>query len=383
MNSLGAAADALICRAQYITELVEDTPEVAIDLECVRRNIRVAAYAARDAGIELRPHIKTHKLPLIAQIQIEAGSRGIQVAKLGEAEVMANAGINDILVGYPLIGHVKLRRLFDLWDACRITVTVDSDEYAIALAEAARSRGVTIEVMLEIDSGLGRLGRSPGLDALAFGERVSMLDGLEVVGVFTHEGHVYTQASSDAEREQLTREACATVVETAALLRERGIAAEVVSVGSSGTFRFAIQSPGVTEVRPGTYVFNDRTQLAQNAASHDDLAAFVVATVVARPARERVVIDAGSKTLSSDRMIVREPEISYGMVVGHPDWLVTRVSEEHGMLSVPADAKVVIGARVAIVPNHICSVVNLANTVTIVDDSGIERVPVAARGKVQ
>jgi D-serine deaminase-like pyridoxal phosphate-dependent protein len=155
-------------------------------------------------------------------------------------------------------------------------------------------------------------------------------------------------------------------------------------VGSAGTFRFAIRAPGVTEVRPGTYVFNDRSQIAQGACAPEDLAAFAVATVVSRPAPDRIVVDAGSKVLTSDRMLVADPPASFGWVWGHDDWEVVRLSEEHGVLSVPADAVVRVGDRVAIVPNHVCPTINLATTVTVVEAGrAVERWPVAARGLVQ
>jgi D-serine deaminase-like pyridoxal phosphate-dependent protein len=182
----------------------------------------------------------------------------------------------------------------------------------------------------------------------------------------------------------MTLESCASAVEIAAQLRDRGIAAETVSVGSAGTFRFAVRAPGVTEVRPGTYVFNDRSQIAQGACGPEDLAAFAVATVVARPAPDRAVVDAGSKVLTSDRMLVADPAASFGAIWGHGDWDVVRLSEEHGVLSVPPDAEVRVGDRVAIVPNHVCPAINLASAVTVVEGGRVAgRWPVAARGLVQ
>src|SRR5262245_45092721 len=220
--------------------------------------------------------------------------------------------------------------------------------------------------------------------AVELAERVAGMEGIELAGVLTHEGHVYTQAHDDVERERMTLECCAAAVETAARLRELGIAAETVSVGSAGTFRFAIGAAGVTEVRPGTYVFNDRSQIAQGACGPDDLAAFAVATVVARPTPDRIVVDAGSKVLTSDRMLVPDPPASFGAVWGHDDWDVVRLSEEHGVVEVPSDAEVHVGDRVAIVPNHVCPTINLASAVTVVESDRVSgRWPVAARGLVQ
>jgi len=371
-------------RVAALAELPDDTPDVVLDLDTVRANIARIAALARETGVTVRPHTKTHKLPQIARIQLEAGAVGVQVAKLGEAEVMAGAGIEDILVGYPLVGKRKLDRLADLVGRVSVSVTVDSEVVALGISRMAAARGVTIPVLLELDCGMHRLGVPPGPDAVELAERVAALDGIELIGVFTHEGHVYTQAHDAAEQERMTLEACAAAVETAEQIRSRGIGADVVSVGSAATFRHAIRCPGVTEVRPGTYVFNDRSQLAQGSAGPADLAAFIVTTVVARPAPDRIVIDAGTKVLTSDRMLVPDPPPTFGGVYGHDDWDVVRLSEEHGVVSVPVDARVQIGDRLAVVPNHVCPTINLANYVTVAENGQLaDRWPVAARGLVQ
>ncbi len=371
-------------RLAALVDLALDTPEVVIDLDTVRANVVRAAAMAREFGVDLRPHAKTHKLPEIAQLQIDAGAVGVQVAKLGEAEVLADAGIRDILVGYPIVGDGKLARLASLAERCTVSVTIDSDEVAAGISRVARERGVNIAALIELDTGLRRLGVSPGSGAADLAERVAALPGIELAGVFTHEGHVYTQARDEREREQLTWDACHAAVETAEEIRGRGLAAPTVSVGSAGTFRFAIRCPGVTEVRPGTYVFNDRSQIAQGAAGVNDLAAFIVTTVVARPTPERIVVDAGTKVLTSDRMLVADPPASFGWVLGHDDWQLSRLSEEHGILEIPAAADVGVGDRLAIVPNHVCPTINLASAVTIVEGGRrAGRWIVAARGHVQ
>jgi D-serine deaminase-like pyridoxal phosphate-dependent protein len=371
-------------RVEALSELVQDTPEVVIDLDVVRANIVRTAELAREAGVSLRPHTKTHKLPEVARMQVEAGAVGVQVAKLGEAEVMAAGGLDDILVGYPIVGDRKLRRLCDLAERVSISTTADSLEVADGVAQAARARGLTIPLLLELDTGMHRLGVVPGAPAVELAERIAELEGVELAGVFAHEGHVYTQARDAEERQRLTRASCALAVETAEAIRARGLPAPAVSVGSAGTFRFAIRCEGVTEVRPGTYVFNDRSQLAQGSAEPADLAAFVIATVVSRPAPDRAVVDAGSKVLTSDRMIVPDAPLSFGAVWGRDDWDVVRLSEEHGVVAVPPAARVRVGERVAIVPNHICPAINLASALTMVEDGRVlDRWPVAARGLVQ
>ncbi|MFN8224142.1 MAG: alanine racemase [Gaiellales bacterium] len=378
------ATDTSAERAERLAALAPDTPEIVVDLPVVRANIARAARAAAEAGVAVRPHVKTHKLPQIARLQLEAGAVGVQVAKLGEAGVMADAGVPDILVGYPIVGRAKLARLAEIAARARVSVTVDSDAVATGLSDLARDRGLTLPVLIELDTGLHRLGVLPGKAAVELAERVARLPGLALAGVFTHEGHVYGRARDDAERQRLTAEACAAAVATVEEIRRLGHEAPVVSVGSAATFRFAVRCPGVTEVRPGTYVFNDLTQIAQGAATWADLAALVVTTVVARPAPDRIVVDAGSKVLTSDRMIVPEPVATYGAVLGRPGWTVSRLSEEHGILDVPTGAAVAVGDRLVIVPNHVCPAINLATAVTVViDDGAIERWPIAARGLVR
>ena len=306
------AEPAQVERVAALVELATDTPELVIDLDAVRANIDRIASQASSAGVAVRPHTKTHKLPQIARLQVEAGAVGVQVAKLGEADVMADAGIQD-LVGYPLVGERKLDRL------AAVSVTVDSQEVGAGVSRVARARGITIPVLLELDTGMHRLGVPPGSDAADFAEDVAGLDGIELAGVFTHEGHVYTQARDAAEQERMTHEACAEAVATAEAIRSRGVAAEVVSVGSA-----------------------------------------------------------------ADRMLVPGPPLTFGCVYGHDDWDVMRLSEEHGVVSVPADAHVRIGDRLAIVPNHVCPTINLANYVTVAEGGRLaDRWPVAARGLVQ
>jgi D-serine deaminase-like pyridoxal phosphate-dependent protein len=365
---------------------VDDTPDVVVDLGRLEANIARAAALATAHGLDLRPHVKTHKMLQVASRQIDAGAVGIQVAKLSEAEVFARAGIADIFIGYPLVGPRKIARLIELVaeTATAISLATDSFDVALPIARAAVGAGRTLPLLLEVDTGLRRLGVLPGKPAIELAKRVADLDGVELVGLFTHEGHIYTQADSNDEKREMTRRACAEIVETAEAIRVAGIPLSTVSVGSSGTFRFAVECPGVTEVRPGTYVFNDLSQLLQGSATVSDIAAFVVATVVGRPEATRAVIDAGSKVLTSDRLIASGPSNTHGGVAGYPGAYVSRLSEEHGLLELPPGTDIRIGDRVAIVPNHICPVINLTDSVAVVSDGVFaERWTVAARGRVQ
>ena len=364
---------------------VEDTPEVAIDLGRLEANIAHAAALAEAHGLNLRPHVKTHKMLQVAALQIRAGAVGIQVAKLGEAEVFARTGVADIFIGYPLVGKHKIARLLQLLEETDATISVaaDSMDAARPIAKAAAAAGLQVPLLIEVDTGLRRLGVQPH-QALDLARELAELDGIELAGLFTHEGHVYTDARSAQEKQAMTQAACAAVTEAAELIRADGIPVATVSVGSSGTFRFAVECENLTEVRPGTYVFNDLSQLLQGAAAQTDIAAFVVATVVGRPEATRAVIDAGSKVLTSDRLIVSDPDTTFGSVAGYPGASVTRLSEEHGLVELPPGTDMHVGDRVAIVPNHICPVINLTDSVSVIADGVFaERWLVAARGRVQ
>lgn len=366
-----------------IAALVEDTPAVVVHLPTLTQNIRHMAALSNDAHVALRPHTKTHKTVEIAKMQLEAGARGIQVAKTSEAMVMANAGIGDILVGYPVVGSSKLQRLVDLATRVKTSVALDSLEVAAGISRAIA--GIArIDVLLEIDTGLNRLGVLPGPEAVRLAHQIADLPGLDLTGLLTHEGHVYVAARDAQDAERLTTEACRAVVDTAEACRSEGLSVGTVSVGSSATARYAMRVPGVTEVRPGTYVFNDLTQVQVGAASAETVAAFIVTTVVSRPSADRAVIDAGTKALTSDQLIVRDPTKGFGFVVGHPDWSIIRASEEHGVISCPMRDGPMIGDRLLLVPNHICPVINLFDELIVVDDDQVvDHWPVAGRGCVR
>jgi D-serine deaminase-like pyridoxal phosphate-dependent protein len=362
---------------------IPDTPALVVDRSTIRRNIAEMAAEASTAGVALRPHTKTHKSPLIARLQIAAGAVGIQVAKLGEAEVMAAAGIEDILVGYPIVGAAKLERLARLAASARISVALDDPAVANGVADVARRAGVSIGLYLEVDSGGGRLGVTPA-QAPARAVELARLPNLDFRGIFTHEGHAYRCRPGQQTPAAVAAQVADTMRGTAAAIEAAGVPCPEISVGATPTVRAMLDQPGITMVRPGTYVFNDRTQLELGAAEVDHLAAFVAATVVGRPRPDRIVVDAGSKALSSDLRPFAADEPSYGIVIGDPEWEVIGLSEEHGLLAMPPDAAVDIGARLPILPNHICSVVNLFDEMTVVDDGAlVDSWPVAARGRMR
>lgn len=355
-----------------------DTPVLAVDLDIMQRNIADMAQTARRSGVALRPHVKTHKSPEIAHLQIAAGATGVTAAKLGEAEVMVAGGITDVLIAYPLVGDLKLLRLEKLAAQAQVTVSLDSLEVAQGISRVGQRLGKRMPVYLEVDTGLKRVGVAPGAQAVELAQAVARLPGVEVVGVMTHGGHVGA-AQSPEELEQLSRAEAELLVTTARAIDKAGVPIRVVSPGSTLAARFEADTPGVTEIRPGTYVFNDSNTVDRWVAQPADCAAFVITTVVSRPAPDRAVIDAGSKTLSADARV--GGRAGYGIVLARSGIEVVRLSEEHSVLSVADGVDLAIGDQLLVVPNHVCPAVNLSDVlVTVRAGQVVGQIPVLARG---
>jgi D-serine deaminase-like pyridoxal phosphate-dependent protein len=357
-----------------------DTPALLFDLDVVERNVREMAAVAAGAGVALRPHTKTHKSPELAAMQRDAGSRGITVAKLGEAEVMVDAGFDDVLIAYPLWGEAKLARLRGLLERASIRVSLDSVEVAEGIGRVGAELGRQVPVLVEVDTGLRRLGREPGEPTIELVTGIAKVRGVDVVGLLTHAGHAY-RSTSDAElRATAEREALA-LVGTAEACRRAGVDIREISVGSTPTARVAARVDGVTEIRPGTYVFNDVQQMRLGVATEADCGARVLVTVVARPSAERFVIDGGSKAFSSDGTD-GPPFPGRGVVVGRPGLRLDVFSEEHGVGHVEGDEDVSIGDRLEVIPLHVCSCVNLFDTAVGIRRGRVDHeIPIAARGR--
>ena len=274
-----------------------ETPVLVVDLDKLENNIKKMADLSRQAGVRLRPHVKTHKTPAIAHKQLEAGAKGITVAKLGEAEVMAAAGIKDILIAYQIIGEKKIKRLLNLASYSKVKVAVDSAEGALPLSNAFYSAGKILDVFIEIDTGLGRCGALPMQPALNLAKKILELPGLKLKGLFTHEGHV-TQVNSLDEAKNIAYQTQRSIVDTANLFQEVGIKLEEISVGSTPSIKVYGVAPGVTEIRPGTYVFYDASGVSIGIVDEGECAATVLVTVISRPKPDKAIIDAGSKALT-------------------------------------------------------------------------------------
>ncbi len=347
-----------------------DTPVPVIDLDRVEHNLaKMQAYADRH-GLRLRPHVKTHKLPALAHRQMALGAVGITCQKLGEAEVMADAGLDDIFISYPLIGDAKAVRLAAL--AMRVgslRVAADSTLAVATAAQAARACGRTIGVLIEFDSGARRTGVVSVEDALALARLVRDSDGLRFDGLMTYPANAATAAFVAAA--------------TPALAAENLAPAIVSGGGTPGAWR-AHEIAGLTELRVGTYIYHDRTTVALGAASLDECALHVLATIVSRPTPERAVIDAGSKTLSSDLLPTGLGD-GHGMLLDYPEAKLERLNEEHGMLDLSGCARrPELGEVVRVLPNHVCVVSNLHGAVILARGGVVvEAAAVAARGRTR
>lgn len=356
-----------------------DTPSVVVDLDVLEANVTRMAESARRHGVRLRPHAKTHKIPEVARLQLAAGASGISLAKTGEAEVFAAAGFEDIFLAYPIVGAEKGRRLLALADRTRLAVGVDSIEGASSLAAVFHAAGRRIDALLKVDCGYHRVGVAPER-ALGLARRLAEVPGLALRGIFTHGGHAYLEQTPEGVA-AVARQEGEVVSSVAEELRAAGIAVEEVSVGSTPTARAAMAVAGVTECRPGNYVYHDASQVSLGTCGIADCAMTVLATVVSVPAADRAVLDCGSKTLSSDPLRPRGQ--GHGWILGRASRL-EKLSEEHGVVRVAPGETFRVGERVCVLPNHACVVSNLHERVVVARGERVEgEWPVAARGRVR
>jgi D-serine deaminase-like pyridoxal phosphate-dependent protein len=361
------------------------TPALTIDLRVLERNLdRMAAYC-QEHNLGLRPHIKTHKVPEVARMQIERGAIGLTAAKVGEVEVMANAGFgsgpDEILLAYPVYGADKLQRLTALSETRRILVSLDDDATAGELSRAASRNGVEFGVLVEFDAGHRRCGLQPGPACVALARVIAKLPGLTFRGLMTFFGSVW---GSEEERRNELRLVADRVEQALNAFAEMRMPVSIVSAGSTPSHRLSHLVPGLTEIRPGTYVYNDLNTLYQGLCTIDDCAARVVTTVVSTAVPDRAIIDAGSKTLSSDPL-GSGSKSGHGYVVEAPDAKLFKLNEEHGFLDITNSAhRFHVGEVVTVIPNHVCTCVNMHDEVFLVRDEQVVGCwPVLARGKIR
>ena len=345
------------------------TPCAVIDMDRVERNIARIQKACDEAGIANRPHIKTHKNPMLAQLQIKAGAKGITCQKLGEAEIMAESGIDDILISYNLLGDEKMARLGALQGKANVTVAADNSVVVGDLPKAATASGRPLSVVVECDTGRKRAGVETPAEAIALAREIAASKGLHFAGFM-----LYPTETGWADAQKFYDEALAGV-------RTHGLDATIVSTGGTPNLKTLGKLKGGTEHRFGTYIYNDRMQVAAGSATWDDCALHIYSTVVSRAGPERGILDAGSKTLTTDTGGLE----GHGLILEHPEAKIARFAEEHGFLDLSrSNTRPNVGDVVRIVPNHVCVVVNMMDEVVMVrGDEIIGALPVTARGKLR
>lgn len=340
------------------------TPCVLIDLPTLRRNVHEMADLAAGFGVGLRPHWKTSKCAQVGRMQLEAGAVGLTAATAGEVEALVAAGFRDIFWAYPPVGAHRVRTALETAERARLIVGLDSVESATPLAEAASSAGVSIEVRLEIDTGLRRTGAHPAA-ALSLGRELASLPGLLLEGIFTHEGHVQGVGADSERRLAVGMAAGQLLAEVAAELRADGLDFTSVSVGSTAGARSAPSVAGVTEARPGTYVYGDENQVAIGTIATEDAAMSVLSRVISTQPGEMVLVDAGAKAMSSDGSMHGDGRI--GTVVSPVGGVLALGHEEHGFLR--GSAGLQVGDLIRIRPNHACGLTNMHTRVFAVEDA--------------
>jgi D-serine deaminase-like pyridoxal phosphate-dependent protein len=352
-----------------------DTPALLVDLDVMERNIQRMAATFREAGVQWRPHTKGQKIPAIAALEIAAGAIGVTCAKLAEAEVMAQAGIRDILIANQVVGRLKVTRLVELARHADVIVSVDSEKNVLELDAAAVEKGVRLRVVVEVNVGMDRAGVEPGEPVVALARRIRQCAGLRFAGIMGWEGHAAAIPHGEAKRRAIEA-AVGSLVESARLCRAAGVPVEIVSCGGTGTYTIAARIPGVTEIQAGGGIFSDVYYRTAMGVDHE-YALTVLATVVSRPTSTRIICDAGRKTMSGDSA-TPEP-LGVGRVRS------VSLSAEHGGVELEeASASPEVGDKIEFVVGYSDTTVFLHDEMYGVRGGKVETVwPVLGRGKLR
>ena len=357
------------------TEL--DTPALLIDLDKFESNIQTMAAYFTTVGAMLRPHMKTHKTPIIGHKQIAAGAIGVTCAKLGEAEAAIHAGIRDVLIANQIVGSHKIARLINLARHSEIMVAVDSVENVQAISEAASAKDANVRMLVEVNIGMDRCGVEPGKPALELANLIHQSPNVSFEGLMGYEGHTVANPNKSA-RDAAAREAIQLLVDTKGYLEKHDVSVSIMSGGGTGTFNITGSIPEMTEVQAGSYVFMDSTyRNVDGVGEHFDCSLSVLATVVSRPSSDRIVVDTGLKVLAKEFGIPQPIDITGVEMTG--------LSEEHGKMLV-SDENVSLnpGDKLEILPTHCCTTVNLHDRYYGIRNGIVESVwDIAARGKAQ
>ena len=351
-----------------------ETPALLIDLDAMEANIGQMADYFRGRPCQLRPHAKTHKTPIIAHKQLAAGSAvGVTVAKLGEAAVMIEGGIQDVLIANQVVGPVKIDRLTDLATISDPIVAVDAPENVAELSRGCREKGVRLRVLVEVDIGMQRCGVAPGQAVLALARQVAEAPSLDFAGLLAYEGHLVMVPDAE-ERSQRLRAALNVLAETRDLLAGAGLPPRIISGGGTGTYDVSSSYPPMTEIEAGSYATMDAKYLTIRSEFLPALT--VLATVISRPAPDRIVTDAGLKAMTKD--------FGWPEPFQAPGVTVRGLSEEHGSLIREGGEPLKPGDRVEIVPSHGCTTINLHDVYHVTrGEQFVGLWPIAARGAIR
>lgn len=359
-----------------------DTPALIIDRDVAVANIKMMQKIADDFGVALRPHIKTHRMPYFAKLQVEAGAAGIACAKIGEAEVMAENGIDDIFIANEVVGECKYERIRELNRKIKIRVGVDNNYQIDQIEKVFEGESKPLEVLIEYEVGENRSGVITDEQLIALIDYIKAKKNVSLKGIFSHEGHTY-KAADKADCLEKAEIAYKKTIRAADIIREQGVEIDTVSVGATPSVMNGAFTKGITELRLGTYIFFD---LGQAAAINDfsKCAATVLGSIISKPTRERVVLDTGAKALVSQN---RDSGIcatgGFGYVKGSDNVRIDGLFDEHGLIYNEAFSKSVnVGDKLEVIPSHICPTVNLYNEAVLIShDKIIEIIPIECRGK--
>ncbi len=345
-----------------------DTPAIVVDLNIVKENINTYQKYCDDIGIKLRPHVKTHKIPALAKLQIKAGATGITAQKISEAEaIISEGGIDDILITYNIIGEKKLNSLLNLAKKVKVSVVADSSFCVQGLSKTFKGAQEPLSVLVECDTGAKRCGVISPQEACDLAVLINESPGLIFNGLMTYpptsQAQKINSFLSDAKK----------------LIEAKNIAVNTVSIGGSPDMWKVQDIPIATEYRIGTYVFNDRSLVENKICSEKKVALTVLATVVSTPTKNRAIIDAGSKVLTADLFGMK----GHGRIVNFPDLRIVELTEEHGTIISNKNIDLKIGQKIQILPNHACVVTNMLDEVNLITEAKeLKKVKVIGRGKV-
>lgn len=360
---------------KHKTEL--DTPALLIDLDILESNIQNMADYFSSISTDLRPHLKTHKTPIIAQKQIDAGAIGITCAKLGEAEEVVHSGIRDVLIANQIIGTQKIARLINVAKHSEIMVAVDNSDNVQNISDAAEAAGVVVRILIEVNIGMNRCGVEPGQATLELAQQICKRPNIEFEGLMGYEGHIVARTSR-ADREKAVKQDMQHLVDSKKLLEKNGIPVKIMSGGGTGTFDITSRIPEMTEIQAGSYVFMDSTYNGvEGIGEKFDYALSLLTTVVSRPQQDRIIVDSGMKVLTT--------EFGNPQPIGFPHLELVGLSEEHGKIQVSnGDNNLKPGDKLEILPTHCCTTVNLHDKSYGIRDDIVECCwDISARGKAQ